>query len=396
MATQTPPRRTRTLTGSQSQADQVPEGVISGVLFKTIREQIPRTQDELAADLGVDKSTVQGWESGRRPLSSTKAGNLVVLRRKLILLGAPTRLVDLISLAMDADFVLGEILKCRPTGAEALDHPLAGWVLTRDTTHMIGWAVSGILPGAVATELSLPAPRSGPISTAPILGRAMRERFFDNLQHAADLVESGGEESALLRRQVWYLSSYDQSRDVVEWFGGMQRRGRIPSAGSGWSPRWAEARSVAAALARQGDPELLRDFIARSITDNDDFEAANLNYWAHWLGLDPRPQTSDAFMAEQDRPAWDASSLLRQFAIRLDRAGEYTDLYVHSIWALMLSRRGLADADPSTARGLASRVRALLDSDGLSQQSRRELESLHYGLRVGGYSNNRSNSEGQQ
>ncbi|MFD5563468.1 hypothetical protein [Kitasatospora griseola] len=74
---------------------------------------------------------------------------------------------------------------------------------------------------------------------------------------------------------------------------------------------------------------LLRDFIARSITDNDDFEAANLNYWAHWLGLDSRPQTSDDFMAEQERPAWDASSLLRQFAIRLDRAGEYTDLYVH-------------------------------------------------------------------
>ncbi|MGX4735330.1 hypothetical protein ACI1MP_35770 [Kitasatospora griseola] len=74
---------------------------------------------------------------------------------------------------------------------------------------------------------------------------------------------------------------------------------------------------------------LLRDFIARSITENDDFEAANLNYWAHWLGPDSRPQTSDDLMAEQEHPAWDASSLLRQFAVRLDRTGEYTDLYVH-------------------------------------------------------------------
>ncbi|MFD7827685.1 helix-turn-helix domain-containing protein [Kitasatospora sp. NPDC059803] len=395
MAARTPPRRGETLTDSQSALVRVPEGVISGFLFKVIREQIPRTQDELAVDLGIDKSTVQGWESGRRPLSSTRAGNLVVLRRKLILLGAPTGLVDLIGLAMDADFVLGEILRSRPTKAEVLGHPLAGWVLTRDTTHMIGWAISGVLPGAVAAELGIPAARRGPVSTAPLLGQDVRSCFFDNLRHTADLVEAGGEETALLRRQVWYLSSYDRARDVAEWFSGMQRRGRIPSAGSGWSPRWAEARSAAAALARQGDPELLRDFIARSITDNDDFEAANLNYWAHWLGLDSRPQISDDFMAEQDRPVWDASTLLRQFAIRLDRAGEYTDLYVHSIWALMLTRRGLADADPRTARDLAARVRTLLDGDGLSRQSRRELESVHYGLRVGGSSNYRSNSEGQ-
>ncbi|MGW2874025.1 helix-turn-helix domain-containing protein [Kitasatospora sp. NPDC001225] len=369
--------------------------MVAGFLFKVIREQIPKTQDDLAIDLGVDKSTIQGWESGRRPLSSTRAGNLVVLRRKLILLGAPTRLVDLIGLAMDADFVLGEILRFRPTKAEVLEHPLAGWVLTRDTTHMIGWAISGVLPGVVAAELSIPAARRGPVSAGALLGQDARSRFFDNLRHTADLVEVGGEETALLRRQVWYLSSYDRTRDVGEWFGGMQRRGRIPSAGSGWSPRWAEARSIAAALARQGDLELLRDFIARSITDKDDFETANLNYWAHWLGLDSRPQTSDDFMAEQERPAWDASSLLRQFAIRLDRAGEYTDLYVHSIWALMLTRRGLADADPHTARDLAARVCTLLDGDGLSRQSRRELESVHYGLRVGGYSNNRSSSEGQ-
>ncbi|KIQ66302.1 hypothetical protein TR51_01230 [Kitasatospora griseola] len=91
---------------------------------------------------------------------------------------------------------------------------------------------------------------------------------------------------------------------------------------------------------------LLRDFIARSITDNDDFEAANLDYLAHWLGLDSRPQTSDDFMAERERPEWDASSLLLQFVIRLDRAGEYTDLRIHSIWAFMLTRRGLAGAAP--------------------------------------------------
>ncbi|GGQ68059.1 hypothetical protein GCM10010195_24670 [Kitasatospora griseola] len=61
MAGRTPPRRTETLTDSPSEVVRVPEGVISGFLLKVIREQIPRTQDELAEDLGIDKSTVQGW-----------------------------------------------------------------------------------------------------------------------------------------------------------------------------------------------------------------------------------------------------------------------------------------------------------------------------------------------
>ncbi|MCC9311936.1 helix-turn-helix domain-containing protein [Kitasatospora sp. RB6PN24] len=362
---------------------------MTGFLFKVIREQIPRTQEELAADLGVDKSTLQGWESGRRPLSATKVGNLVAVRRKLIRLGAPPPLVEALNLAMDADFILGEILISagdQPTG----EHPLASWVLTRDTTHMIGWAVSGVLPGVVAAQMNLPAARRGPVASAPILGAADRSTFFNTLRQNAERAGREGEDVALLRRQVFYLSSYERGWDAADWFDGMRRSGRLTASVSGWSPRWAEARSVAAALARQGDPELLRDFIARSLTENDAAENANLNYWAHWLGLDSRPQIDDSFMAERGRPVWDASALLRQLAVRLDRAAEYTDLYVHSIWALLIARRGLLDADPHVAEDLGARVRILLDGDRLSSQSRRELEAVYYGLRIGGFGTTRN------
>ncbi|MGW2539934.1 hypothetical protein ACWC5I_03465 [Kitasatospora sp. NPDC001574] len=181
------------------------------------------------------------------------------------------------------------------------------------------------------------------------------------------------------------VSAYDREWDAANWFEGMRRRGALTATVDGWSPKWAEARSVAAALARQGDAALLREFINRSIVDHDQAEAANLNYWAHWLGLDRRAQTDDCFMAVRDRPAWDASALLRELAARLDRAVEYTDLYVHSIWALILSRRNLLDSDPYVARELARRVGVLLDDGLLPSESRRKLESVYYGLRAGGY-----------
>lgn len=384
MPARTPSRRHETLTGGRPAPERGPNGLVTGFTFKVIREQIPRTQEELAADLGVDKSTLQGWESGRRPLSATRAGNLVTMRRKLIRLGAPAALVDSLNIAMDADFILSEILAAGADGRPIEDHPLAGWVLTRDTTHMIGWAVSGILPGVVAAHTKIPAARRGPVAVAPLLDQPARSRFFDALRGTAETVVREGEDVALLRRQVYYLSSYDRGWDAAEWFRGMSRRGLLTASVCGWSPRWAEARSVAAALARQGDPELLRAFIDRSLSDSDAAEAANLNYWAHWLGLDCRPQTDDSFMAERNRPAWDATALLRQLAVRLDRAGDYTDLYVHSIWALLITRRGLLDADPHVAGELAGHVRFLLDRDGLSQQSRRELESVYYGLQIGG------------
>ncbi|MGI5450590.1 hypothetical protein ACQEVM_33430 [Streptomyces sp. CA-243310] len=49
-------------------------GLISGFVLRAARTSIPATQQGLAELLAVDLTTVQGWESGRRPLAHMRAG----------------------------------------------------------------------------------------------------------------------------------------------------------------------------------------------------------------------------------------------------------------------------------------------------------------------------------
>ncbi|WP_427251152.1 hypothetical protein [Bacillus cereus] len=98
-------------------------GAVTGFVLRLARESIPRTQAALAAALEVDTDTVQGWESGRRPLANMRAGSLLELRRRLPALGADPVLVGWLDAAMDADRVLTAGL-----GETAAPHPLAGWV----------------------------------------------------------------------------------------------------------------------------------------------------------------------------------------------------------------------------------------------------------------------------
>src|ERR1035437_1633267 len=71
------------LTGSTSS-----EGRVSGYVLKVIRECTGHTQEQLAESLGAGVATIQGWESGRRPLMAMSAGNFVALRTRLRRLGA--------------------------------------------------------------------------------------------------------------------------------------------------------------------------------------------------------------------------------------------------------------------------------------------------------------------
>jgi hypothetical protein len=216
------------------------------------------------------------------------------------------------------------------------------------------------------------------------LGKPEQEHVFSSLRRAAELAQRAGEDGALLRRQARYLCGYDRTPDAAAWLTDAPRPRKTST---GWSPQWAEDRSLAASLARRGDPQQLLDFITRSLGD-DGGEAANLNYWAHWVGIDTRPQSNDSFMAEQTSN-WDGAALLRNFTDRLSRAYEYTDLYVHSVWALLSARPGVLSADRQLALDLAVSVAELLDGEGISIQSRRELEAVHYGLRLSGISTDR-------
>ena len=71
-------RAHETLTGSTSS-----EGRVSGFVFKLARESAGLTQQQLAADLRVSAATIQGWESGRRPLMAMPAGQFLALRSRL-------------------------------------------------------------------------------------------------------------------------------------------------------------------------------------------------------------------------------------------------------------------------------------------------------------------------
>ncbi|MGV2919357.1 helix-turn-helix domain-containing protein [Streptomyces alfalfae] len=346
-------------------------GVVTGFVLRLIRESVPTTQAALAEALGVDVDTLQGWESGRRPLANMRAGALLDLRRRLPALGAEAALVQWLDAAMDADRII----------ASGLDdvggpHPLAVWVHPRETAHMLAWALNGTVPPALAGRL--PRPRRGPVAVAPQLASAERTAFFDHLRCTTERAAEQGGAGALLHRQALYLASYDRAPDAAAWTAHSLHRRRDVLARRGWSPHWPEARSTATALARLGDPQPLLDFIDRALADDDTAEAANLNYWALWLGALPVPQPDDAFMRDRELSAWDPVTLLRGLAHGLHVAPGYADLYVHSLWALLIAFPWLPQAGGQLTGPLRERAAQLLDGTTISARSRRELGYVQY------------------
>ncbi|MER7043805.1 XRE family transcriptional regulator [Streptomyces jumonjinensis] len=352
---------------------------IAGFVLRMARESIPagngsRTQAGMAEALRVDLGTVQGWESGRRPLANMKAGSLLALRRRLPAFGADPQVVRLLEAAMDADRVI-------EAGLAGPDrdpvHPLGQWVHTRETAHMIAWALTGTPPPSLAH----PTPsRRGPVAKGPLLPVPERTAFFSHLRTAAESASRIEESGVLLGRQALYLTSYDQSADAASWTAHALHARRGVLGARGWTPQWAEARSTAAALARLGDPQPLLDFIERSVIDDDVAEAANLTYWAYWLGALAEPQANDHFMRDRGLAAWDPITLMRCLVYGIHQAPGYVDLYIHSLWALLTAHRWLPMASPEIAGQLSERALQLLDSGRISSRSKRELSAVYYVL----------------
>lgn len=246
---------------------------------------------------------------------------------------------------------------------------------------MIAWALTGEQPAAVPKSPDGAPKRRGPVPDSPMLGVSERRRFFDHLRRFAEIADRAGPEGVLLRRQALYLCSYDSSADTAAWLADMRKRKPPRLAYSSWSPEWADARSLATSLTRYGDRQVLHAFIERGLS-SEAGEAANLNYWAYWLDHDRLPRSDDSFMADDSPCRWDPGALLRSLADRLDPDLGCVDLNVHSVWALVGSRPGLLATDSGLARDLEWRVSRLLDSGQVSHRARRELEAVHYGLKL--------------
>jgi DNA-binding XRE family transcriptional regulator len=356
--------------------------IVTGYLFKLIRESIPRSQETLAADLELDRGTIQGWESGRRPFTAMPLGQAVALRHRLAALGADSGLLGALDVAVEADYLIAQIIDIPPAQVHLNQHPLGWTVMTRTLVEMLAWPVTGQAPGLVANSRRTASTRRGPVAPAPLLDSIDRERFFANLRILADRAVGSSGPVVLVRRQSCYLLSEDSAGSASEWLTNAKEVDLHLSPRPRWSPTWPLARSVATSLARQGDLEPLREFIARAHLD-DSCESAALNYWAYWVGEIPTTQRGDHFMVENSY-RWAGNKLFRHIVRRLDGAHCFRDLYVHTLWALLIARPRIAWDDPTTARSLYRQSCQLLDEQAISAQSRRELATIMSTIRVEG------------
>jgi transcriptional regulator with XRE-family HTH domain len=358
-----------------------PEGMVSGYVLRLIREGLRLTQDGAAEQLQVDVNTVKGWETGRRPLPNVKVLKYRSLRQRLQQLGADAVLLDQLDIAIDVDVFLGQVL----TGdqSDPGQHTLAAWVSTRAWNELLTWVLTGTPPAVLIRPAA--GPRRGPVADHPGLAADDRREFFDNLCRSAELTLSRRDQPSgvLLRRQVYFIAVWDRARRP--WLAEMERqelRGR--GGETGWSPAWVAGRSLAVAGARQGDRDQLRRFIENRLKSSDQCEAANLNYWAYWIGEHSPSAASDDFMAS-GLGRWHGGDLFRHLTDELDLSTAYVELSIHSLWALLQRRPRLFDNDAGVTRDLRNRTSRLLDTASvtdLGRQSRRELEWVHFTTRL--------------
>ena len=168
-------------TPRSSQGSLRMRGAVSGYLFKLVRESLGLTQVQLAERLRIDVTTVQSWESGRRPLTALRAGDLFKLRMSLVRLGASPRIFSVLSDAIEADLLITDAVAMGAHVVQADQHPLATCVHRRDLTNLITWPLSGVVPTQLAQIANHQAPRRGPVADRPILSIDDRARLFDHL-----------------------------------------------------------------------------------------------------------------------------------------------------------------------------------------------------------------------
>lgn len=337
------------------------------------------TQFQLADELGVDVATVQGWESGRRPLTALRAADLARVRVRLIGRGAPPRLFLILADAIEADVVIDHALHVGGRVSNPRHHPLAVTVHRRDLTNLITWPFNGLLPAQLAGLIPDRPKRRGPTSDRPVIGAADRTAFFDHLLTVAETHREP--EHALLRRQAIYLLSFDPGQHAKDWLEHEHVRAIRNAGRDDTIPSWVAVRSAAVSLTRYGRRDPLAAFVSGGLSSHQQ-EIANLNYWAYWLGEIPDIQVDDGFMSADPASSWDGSHLLAHLLDRIEPSADQLALNVRTLWQLLLARpRVLADR-PDLRSMTSARTSQVLDDANLGKQERRELSDIAYAIKL--------------
>lgn len=367
-------RGNETLTSSQGSRTS---GLISGFVLKLARQSAALTQEQFAEALAVDVTTVQGWESGRRPLPAISAGDFLRLCGRLPRLGAPAGTGRHLREAIEADQVLATGITAGADWVHPDHHPLAASVHRWTITNLILWPVLGKMPRHLH-EFASRVPRRGPAPTHPTLSSEERTRFLDHLFTIAERAQRADE--ALLRRQAVYLLGFDGRPEAVDWLRTEWRRtGRTRPPDSDIAGL-LEARSASVALAVAGDSTKLYDFVDH-MTDQSN-ELANLNYWAYWIGELSDEQTDDAFMLSADTHSWTGARLLQHLLERLDPASPHRPLNICTLHALIASRPTLLTDRPAVRSSFSDVLDRLASTGDLSRTERNQLAGLQYAVRI--------------
>lgn len=370
-------RRDKTLTDSQGSSR--PIGVIAGFVLKTARLTASLTQEALASALDLDVTTVQGWESGRRPLASTGAGELLRLGQYLARSGAPVPTTSNLHEAIYADLILTAGLHHDGNRIDLQSHPLASGVLRRSTVNLLTWPFTGKFPEHLGVAQDLRFGR-GPVGRSPFLDREQKNHFFDHLTIISDRSRSTGEE--LLHRQSAYLLGFDSRPTSLAWIRDVHDT-FMRNSGPLFSNLQSQlaARSAAVALASTGDMDRVHAFV-NSMNDQG-AELVNLNYWAHWIGETRFDHIADDFMLADVGATWTGDQLFSHLLHRARPDSAHRPLNLRSLHSLVSYKPDLLHRTRGKLlTSLSDRLHELESFPHLSQNERDQAVGLIYALRL--------------